>query len=99
MDWGQLGVNAGLLVVGLLGGRWTRQSAKESNAGQLYSQFTKDQGAELGRLAARVEAMENERDESRKLNREHVKWDRNLVRKLRLALPDEDFDEPPPLDV
>jgi hypothetical protein len=99
MDWGQIAVGAGALLVGLFGGRWTRQSAKESNAGQLYSGFTAAQGAELTRLSARVEAMEQDREEAKKVNREHMKWDRALVRKLRIALPDEDFDDPPPLDV
>jgi len=99
MDWGQVAVGVGALVVGLFGGRWTRQSAKESNAGQLYSGFTAAQGAELTRLSSRLEAVEDDREEAKKLNREHMKWDRALVRKLRIALPDEDFDDPPPLDV
>lgn len=117
MDWGQLGVNAGLLVVGLLGGRWTRQSAKESNAGQLYSGFSDRQTAELNRLAARLEAVENDREEDREKqeleraearkereavrlrNREHMRWDWTIVRRLRVALPEEEFPDPPPLDL
>ena len=58
MDWGQVAVGVGALVVGLFGGRWTRQSAKESNAGQLYSGFSDRQTAELNRLATRLEAVE-----------------------------------------
>jgi hypothetical protein len=92
-------VGAGALVVGLFGGRWTRQSAKESNAGQLYSGFSDRQTAELTRLSKRVEAMDKERDESRELARAHMKWDWALVRKLRVALPEEEFPDPPPLDV
>ena len=99
MDWTQVAVNAGILLVGLFGGRWTRQSAKESNAGQLYSGFSDRQTAELTRLSNRVAAMDKERDQSRELARDHMKWDWALVRKLRAALPEEDFPDPPPLDV
>lgn len=117
MDWGQVGVNVGVLVVGLLGGRWTRQSAKESNAGQLYSGFSDRQTAELNRLAARLEAVETDREEDRTKqereraeaarereairlrNREHMRWDWIIVRRLRNALPDEEFPDPPPLDL
>lgn len=117
MDWGQIAVNAGVLIVGLIGGRWTRQSAKESNAGQLYSGFSDRQTAELKRLAERLEAVEEdreadrakqdrEREEARKereairlRNREHMRWDWVIVRRLRNALPDEEFPDPPPLDL
>lgn len=110
MDWGQIAVGAGALVVGLFGGRWTRQSAKESNAGQLYSGLSAAQNTELNRLGAQVKEMaeererdrherEAERQASRQRNREHMSWDRILVRTLRAALPDEEFPDPPPLDV
>lgn len=117
MDWGQVAVGAGALVAGLLGGRWTRQSAKESNAGQLYSGFSDRQTAELNRLATRLEAVERDRDEDREKqdrerdearkereavrlrNREHMRWDWTIVRRLRSALPDEEFPDPPPLDL
>ena len=117
MDWGQIAVGAGALVVGLFGGRWTRQSAKESNAGQLYSGFSDRQTAELNRLATRLEAVEQDREEDRAKqeqeralarqereairlrNREHMKWDWTIVRRLRNALPDEEFPDPPPLDL
>lgn len=117
MDWGQIAVGAGALVVGLFGGRWTRQSAKESNAGQLYSGFSDRQTAELNRLATRLEAVEQDRDEDRQQqeqeralarqereairlrNREHMRWDWVIVRRLRSALPDEEFPDPPPLDL
>lgn len=109
MDWGQVAVGAGALVVGLFGGRWTRQSAKESNAGQLYSGLSAAQNTELIRLGTQVKEMaderekdrherEQEREASRQRNRQHMSWDRALVRKLRIAIPDEDFDDPPPLD-
>jgi hypothetical protein len=105
MDWGQVAVGVGALVVGLFGGRWTRQSAKESNAGQLYSGLTAAQGAELLRMTTesqrtseRLTALEKDRAESRKLARVHERWDQAVVRKLRAALPDEEFPDPPPLD-
>lgn len=108
MDWGQVVGVAGALVVGLAGGRWTRQSAKESNAGQLYSGLSAAQNAELMRLGTQVREMaeerekdrherDQEREASRQRNGEHMRWDRALVRKLRSALPDEEFDDPPPL--
>jgi hypothetical protein len=117
VDWGQVAVGAGALVAGLLGGRWTRQSAKESNAGQLYSGFSDRQTAELNRLASRLAAVEQDRDEDREKqerereearrereavrlrNREHMRWDWTIVRRLRAALPDEEFPDPPPLDL
>ena len=117
MDWPQIAVGFGALIAGLLGGRWTRQSAKESNAGQLYSGFSDRQTAELNRMAARLEAVEQDRDEDRAKqelereearkereavrlrNREHMRWDWVIVRRLRNALPDEEFPDPPPLDL
>lgn len=113
MDWGQVAVNVVVLVVGLAGGRWTRKSAKESNeaqkeanASQLYSGFSDRQTAELTRLASRLQAVESDREEDRReweasrlRNREHTKWDWVLVRRLRAALPDEEFPDPPPLDL
>lgn len=97
-------------MVGLFGGRWTRQSAKESNAGQLYSGLSAAQNTELIRLGNQVKEMaderekdrherEQEREASRQRNREHMSWDRIIVRTLRGALPDEEFPDPPPLDV
>ena len=104
-------------MVGLLGGRWTRQSAKESNAGQLYSGLSAAQNAELKRLAERLEAVEDDREDDRKKqelereearkeresmrlrNREHMRWDWVIVKRLRAALPDEEFPDPPPLDL
>lgn len=110
MDWGQAALTGGGLILTFFGGRWTRQSAKESNAGQLYSGLSAAQNTELIRLGTQLREMaeeqelsrrerEKEREASRLRNREHMKWDRDLVRKLRTAIPDEDFDDPPPLDV
>lgn len=110
MDWGQVAIPIGGVVAGLLAGRWTRQSAKESNAGQLYSGLSAAQNTELIRLGTQLREMaeerekdrherEQEREASRARNRQHMSWDRALVRKLRVAIPDEDFDDPPPLDV
>jgi hypothetical protein len=105
MDWGQMAQNVAVLVIGLVGGRWTRKSAKESNqatkeanASHLYSQLTTGQGAELKRLSERLAAVEEDRDQSKQMNREHMKWDWILIRRLRIALPDEEFPDPPPLD-
>jgi hypothetical protein len=98
MDWGQVATNVVVLAVGLLGGRWTRKSAKEANAGQLYNQVTTMQSGELKRLSDRLEAVEHDRDQSKQMNREHMKWDWILIRRLRIALPDEEFPDPPPLD-
>lgn len=110
MDWGQVAIPIGGVVAGLLAGRWTRQSAKESNAGQLYSGLSAAQNTELIRLGTQLREMaeeqeqsrrerEKEREESRQRNREHMRWDRNIVRTLRSALPDEEFPDPPPLDL
>jgi hypothetical protein len=98
MDWGNLftGIVAGL--VGLGGGFWARRSAKESNVSQLYSGLTTNQGAELKRLSDRVELLDKDRDDAKQMAREHVKWDWEIVRKLRRVLPDEEFPDPPPLD-
>lgn len=98
MDWGQMATNVVVLAVGLFGGRWTRRSAKEANAGQLYNQLTTGQGAELKRLSERLEAVEDDRDRAKQMNREHMTWDWILIRRLRIALPDEEFPDPPPLD-
>lgn len=110
MDWGQVAIPIAGGIAGLLAGRWTRQSAKESNAGQLYSGLSAAQNTELIRLGTQVREMaeeqelsrrerEKEREDSRLRNREHMKWDRDLVRKLRTALPEEEFADPPPIDV
>jgi hypothetical protein len=110
MDWGQVALTGGGLVLTFFGGRWTRQSAKESNAGQLYSGLSAAQNTELIRLGTQLREMaeerekdrherEQEREASRARNRQHMSWDRALVRKLRVAIPDEEFDDPPPLDV
>ena len=98
MDWGNVAVGVGALVVGLAGGAFTRRSAKEANAGQLYSGFTAAQGAELRRLSERLKSVEDDREQAKKLNREHMRWDWTLIRRLRIALPDEEFPDPPPLD-
>lgn len=105
MDWGSIGASVGTLVLGMVVGRWNRQNAKDAtkatenaNAGQLYDRLTTNQGAELTRLSSRLEAVEQDREESKALAREHMKWDWTLVRRLRLALPDEEFPDPPPLD-
>lgn len=105
MDWGNFFTGIGAGLAGLGGGFLVRRSAKEANnraieanARELYSGLSTSQTAELIRLSARVEAMDKERDEARGLAREHVKWDWVLVRKLRVALPHEEFPDPPPLD-
>lgn len=105
MDWGNLFTGIGAGFAGLGGGLLVRKTAKEANktaadanARELYSGLSTTQTAELIRLSQRVEAMDKERDESRDLARAHMKWDWALVRKLRVALPDEDFPDPPPLD-
>jgi aryl-alcohol dehydrogenase-like predicted oxidoreductase len=87
-----------VLAAGLFTGRWTRRSAKEANAGQLYSQVTTMQSGELKRLSDRLEAVEKDRDATKQQNREHMRWDWVMVRRLRIALPDEEFPDPPPLD-
>lgn len=98
MDWGNLFTAIAAAVVAFIAGLFTRRSAKESNASQLYSALTVNQTAELVRISARLEAVEADRDESKKLAREHVRWDWALVKRLRAVLPDEEFPDPPPLD-
>lgn len=98
MDW--LGVTG--MVVTMLGGlgvgAFTRRSAKEQNAGQLYSGLTTVQTNELVRQADRITALEEDREASKRLARDHERWDRALTRRLREVLPDEEFPDPPPLD-
>lgn len=106
MDWGNLitGIVAG--AVAFVAGVFTRRSAKEANAGQLYSGLTTHQTAELQRMSGesartsqRLTALEEDREQSRQMARTHESWDRVVIRKLRSALPDEEFPDPPPLDV
>lgn len=112
MDWGNFFTGIGTGLAGLAGGYWARRSAKdtniaaiEANARELYSGLSTTQTAELIRLSQRVEALdryrdesERERTESRRRNRAHMAWDRDLVGELRTALPSRNFPDPPPLD-
>lgn len=104
---GFAGLGGGLLVRKTA--KEANKTAVEANAGLLYSGLSTVQTAELIRLSTQVREMaeereqerrerEQEREASRTRNREHMSWDRIIVRTLRGALPDEDFPDPPPLD-
>jgi len=97
-EWQSTLTAAGTLLIGLAGGWFTRRSAKESNAGQLYGTLTGHQREELVRLFGRVAALEADQDQVREANRLHSVWDRTMTKRLREALPDEEFPDPPPLD-
>lgn len=87
-------VTLGSLLIGLL----TRRNTKEQTAVTGFSTLTAAQTAELLRLAGRVSTLEDGETTRRRLARDHEKWDRQVVDRLR-DLTDEPFPDPPPLDV
>jgi Tfp pilus assembly protein PilN len=106
MDWTAVVTPLASLAAGFGTGYFTRRTAKESNAGQLYSTLTKSQTDELLRMAARITALEEDRkadaadrEESRQRVLAYEKWGRALLRRLREVLPEEEFPDPPPLDL